>query len=302
MLEVHFLGTGAMMPLPGRRLASVLVRRDGRLLLIDCGEGTQVAVRESGWSMAKIDQILITHFHADHIAGLPGLLLTMGTMGRAEPVELIGPKGLELVVTCLRVIAPVLPYELRFTEVDGPERALTFHDAHLTLFQLQHVMPCYGCAVELSRAGRFDPDRAKTRGIPVSLWRALQSGETAEADGRVFTPDMVLGPPRKGLKLVYCTDTSSCDAIVQYGADADLMILEGTYAESDKAEKAAQFGHMTFAAAAALAERARAKELLLTHFSPALDDPEGFLDIPQNIFANTNLARDGLRRVLAFPD
>jgi len=302
MLEAHFLGTGAMMPLPARRLASLLVRRNGRLLLIDCGEGTQVAIRESGWSMAKIDQIAITHFHADHIAGLPGLLLTMGTLGRAEPVELIGPKGLELVVTYLRVIAPMLPYELRFTEVDGPERSLAFADARLTLFALEHVLPCYGCAIELDRAGRFDPARAKAERIPVGLWRRLQSGETVEADGRVYAPDMVLGPPRKGLKLVYCTDTRPADAVAQYGAGADLMILEGTYAEDDKAEKAAQFGHMTFAGAAALAERAGAKELLLTHFSPAVDDPAPFLDIPRRVFPNTSLARDGLRRVLAFPD
>jgi ribonuclease Z len=302
MLEAHFLGTGAMMPLPSRRLASLLVRRNGRLMLIDCGEGTQVAIRESGWSMAKIDQIAITHFHADHIAGLPGLLLTMGTLGRTEAVELIGPKGLELVVTCLRVIAPMLPYELRFTEVDGPERSLAFADARLTLFAIEHVLPCYGCAIELDRAGRFDPDRARAQGIPVSLWRPLQAGKTVEADGRVLTPDIVLGPPRKGLKLVYCTDTRATDAIVRHGMGANLLILEGTYAEDDKAEKAAQFGHMTFASAASLAERAGAVELLLTHFSPAVDDPAPFLDIPRSIFPNTSLAHDGLRRVLEFPD
>jgi ribonuclease Z len=301
MLELHFLGTGAMMPLPDRRLASVLVRRNGRLLLIDCGEGTQVAVRESGWSMAKIDAIFITHFHADHIAGLPGLLLTMGTMGRAEPVHLIGPAGLELVVRCLRVIAPELPYELHFTELTGPERELSFQDARLTFFALEHVLPCYGCAVALDRPGRFDAERAKALQIPVAAWRALQAGERVELDGHVYTPDMVLGPARQGLKLAYCTDTRPTDAIARHAAGADLLVCEGTYAEGEKAEKAAQFGHMTFAEAAALAEQAGVKELLLTHFSPAVPNPEEFLHIPRAIFPQADVARDGLRRELKFP-
>lgn len=301
MLEVRFLGTGAMMPLPNRRLASALVRRNGRLLLIDCGEGTQVAVRESGWSMAKIDAIFITHFHADHIAGLPGLLLTMGTMGRAEPVHLIGPAGLELVVRCLRVIAPELPYELRFTELDGPEHELPFQDARLTFFTLEHVLPCYGCTVALDRPGRFDAERAKALQIPLTAWRVLQAGDPVETDGHTYTPDMVLGPARKGLKLTYCTDTRPTDSIARHAQGADLLICEGTYAEGDKAEKAAQFGHMTFAEAATLAARARVKELLLTHFSPAVPNPEEFLDIPRTIFSSTNVAFDGLRRELKFP-
>ncbi len=302
MLEVHFLGTGAMMPLPDRRLASVLVRRNGRLLLIDCGEGTQVAVRASGWSMAKIDSILITHFHADHIAGLPGLLLTMGTMGRVKPVELIGPAGLERVVRCLRVIAPELPYELRFIEAAGPELSVLFQDARLTLIELGHVLPCYGCVIEVNRAGKFDRARAEALAIPAPLWRRLQAGERVEANGRAFTPDMVLGASRKGLKLVYCTDTRPMDTIWRHAAGVDLLILEGTYAERDKAEKAALYGHMTFEDAACLAAKAGAKTLLLTHFSPALPDPEQYLDSPRLVFPLTDIARDGMRRVLRYPE
>jgi ribonuclease Z len=302
MFEVHFLGTGAMMPLPKRRLASVLVRRNGRLLLIDCGEGTQVAVRESGWSMAKIDQILITHFHAEHIAGLPGLLLTMGTMGRTEPVRLIGPAGLEAVVRCLRVIAPELPYELRFTEICGQAYEDSFADARLTAFELGHVLPCYGYRLELDRPGRFDRSRVEALDIPVTFWHSLQAGDQVEVDGRVFSSDMVLGPARGGISLVYCTDTRPVEAIVRHAAGADLLILEGTYAESNMAEKAGRFGHMTFEDAATLALKAQAKELLLTHFSPAVPDPENYLDIPRAIFPNTDVALDGLRRELRFPD
>ncbi len=302
MLEVHFLGTGAMMPLPERRLASVLLRRDGRLLLIDCGEGTQVAVRESGWSMAKIEMICLTHFHADHVAGLPGLLLTMGTMGRREPVRLVGPGGLEAVVNCLRVIAPELPYDVVFSEIPGLELNFSFADARLTAFSLSHVMPCYGYALEIRRPGKFDRARAEAQDIPMSSWRALKAGETVKVQERVFEPEMVLGPERRGLKLVYCTDTRPVAAIVNHAAGADLLICEGTYAEEDKAEKAAEFGHMTFSDAAGLAVRAGVKELVLTHFSPALPDPERYQNVPQNVFANTSVARDGLRRALKFSD
>jgi ribonuclease Z len=299
MLEVHFLGTGAMMPLPERRLASILVRRNGQILLIDCGEGTQVAIRESGWSMAKIDFIAFTHFHADHIAGLPGLLLTMGTMGRTAPVRLIGPTGLKEVVQRLRVIAPELAFELQFTEIsEGFSTA--FGDARLTAFPLEHVLPCFGYAVELPRPGRFDRSRAEENQIPIKYWRALQSGERVEADGHVYTPEMALGPERVGLKLVYCTDTRPVNTIVARTAGADLLICEGTYAQREKAEKAAQYGHMTFPDAAELAARAGAKALLLTHFSPTVPDPEDFLDIPRGIFPNTDAARDGLTLMLRF--
>ena len=302
MLEVHFLGIGAMMPLPARRLASVLVRRNGKIMLIDCGEGTQVAVRESGWSMAKIDLIAFTHFHADHIAGLPGLLLTMGTMGRVAPVRLIGPTGLEAVVQCLRVIAPELPFDLQFTEIEEEPFAAGFSDCKLTAFALKHILPCYGYAVELRRPGRFDRSRAEGNQIPIQYWRALQSGERVESNGRVYTPEMVLGPDRAGIKLVYCTDTRPVNTIVEYAAGADLLICEGTYAQLEKTEKAAQYGHMTFPDAANLAACAGAKALLLTHFSPTVTEPESFLDIPRGIFPQTDAARDGLTVTLRFRD
>ncbi len=302
MLEVNFLGTGAMMPLPERRLASVLVRRNGQIMMIDCGEGTQMAVRDSGFSMAKIDLIALTHFHADHIAGLPGLLLTMGTMGRVAPVRLVGPAGLEGVVNSLRVIAPELPFELQFSEIHGAALSIEFADARLTAFPLAHILPCYGYVVDLPRPGRFDTARAEANHIPIQYWRALQDGERVEAEGRVFTPDMALGPPRSGIRLGYCTDTRPVEVIAQYCENADLLILEGTYAQDDKAEKAALYGHMTFSNAAEIAARAGAKSLLLTHFSPTVKDPESFLDAPRAIFPHTDAAQDGLAVMLRFRD
>ncbi len=300
MLEICLLGTGAMMPMPERRLASLLVRRNGRLLLIDCGEGTQVAVRLSGWSLARIDTICLTHFHADHVAGLPGLLLTMGTSGRTEPVTLIGPPGLAFVLQHLCVIAPRLPYPLWVTELDEPLHALTFHDTRLTCFALDHIMPCYGYAIELDRPGKFLPERAKALGIGVAHWGALQRGERVETPDGTFTPDMVMGPPRKGIKLAYCTDTRPCESIVQHARSADLLICEGTYGEGAKADKAAGYGHMTFTQAATLAKRADARGLLLTHFSPSMPAPETQLDAARSVFGNSDIGQDGMMRALHF--
>lgn len=292
MLEVCFLGTGAMMPLPGRNLAALLVRRKGRLLLIDCGEGTQVAVRQSGWSLARIDAICLTHFHADHVAGLPGLLLTMGTCGRQAPVTILGPAGLEAVVACLRVIAPELAFPLRFEEMGETTHETTFEDVKLTAFALGHVIPCYGYAFSLSRPGKFDVARARALAIPVTHWQALQQGQTVTVDGRAIAPDRVMGAPRKGLKLVYCTDTRALDSIPQHAQGADLLICEGTYGELEKAEKANRHGHMTFAQAAGMATQAQVGQLLLTHFSPAMEDPAAYLPIAQGVFPQTQVATD----------
>ena len=303
MLEICFLGTGAMMPLPGRNLAALLMRRAGRLLLLDCGEGTQVAIRRCGWSLARIDIICLTHFHADHTAGLPGLLLTMGACDRTEPVTIVGPEGVEAVVRRLRVIAPELPYALRFKELPRQQASgFTFQDVRVTAFPLDHLLPCYGYAFDLARPGKFDPARAKALGIPVMHWRALQGGETVFADGSTYTPDQVLGPARKGLKLAYCTDTRTTAAVAAHGREADLLICEGTYGEDEKEEKAALHGHMTFAQAAALAKQANARELLLTHFSPSIRDPQEHIGAARGVFSNTDVAHDLMCRTLLFED
>ncbi len=302
MIELCLLGTAAMMPLPERRLAALLIRRNGRLLLIDCGEGPQVAVRQSGWSLARIDTICITHFHADHIAGLPGLLLTMGTAGRKKPVTLIGPKGLFPVVQCLRVIAPELPYPLWFEELDGPSHQTAFQDTLLSCFLLDHIIPCYGYSLALNRQGRFRRGEAEALGIPPALWGTLQQGKPVNVGERIFTPDQVLSPPRPGIKLAYCTDTRPVESIPLHGADADLLILEGTYADEGRADKARQYGHMTFAQAATQAKAAGAKELLLTHFSPTIIDMEAALATARGIFTDTYAGEDGMKRTLLFPE
>lgn len=302
MLDVCLLGTGGMMPLPGRRLTALMTRYNGSSLLIDCGEGTQVAIKEKGWTFKPIDAICFTHYHADHISGLPGLLLTMGNTDRREPLTMIGPKGLERVVNSLRVICPELPFPIVFHEVTAPEEVIEMNGYKITAFRVQHNITCYGYSLEISRKGKFDVERAKAQEIPIKCWNPLQKGETVTLDGKTYTPDMVLGPARKGLKVTYCTDTRPIPSISEHAKGSDLFICEGMYGEPEKQAKAKEFKHMTFYEAAKLAKDAEAAEMWLTHFSPSLVGPQRYMDEVQKIFQAAELGKDGRSVELLFEE
>ena len=302
MLDVCLLGSGGMMPLPYRWLTALMTRFNGSSLLIDCGEGTQVAIKEKGWSFKPIDVICFTHYHGDHISGLPGLLLTMGNADRREPLTLIGPRGLERVVNALRVIAPELPFELKFIEITEPEQSFEMNGYRLKAFRVNHNVTCYGYTLEIDRAGKFDLQRALEQEIPKQYWKHLQKGETIEEDGRVYTPDMVLGPPRKGIKLTYTTDTRPTVSITENAKNSDLFICEGMYGEKDKLAKAKEYKHMTFYEAASLAKDAGVQEMWLTHYSPSLTRPEEFMDDVHAIFPNAKPGKDGMSVELDFPE
>lgn len=302
MLDVCLLGSGGMMPLPYRWLTALMTRFNGSNLLIDCGEGTQIAIKEKGWSFKPIDVICFTHYHGDHISGLPGLLLTMGNADRTEPLTLIGPKGLERVVNALRVIAPELPFEIRFMEITEPEQSFEINGYRITAFRVKHNVICYGYTIEIDRAGKFDVQRAMKEEIPKQYWKHLQNGETVEYEGRVLTPDMVLGPPRKGIKLTYCTDTRPTDSIRKNAKDSDLFICEGMYGEKEKINKAIEHKHMTFHEAAELAKEAEVKEMWLTHYSPSLTRPEEFMDSIRKIYPEAVAGKDGMSTELDFPE
>lgn len=302
MLDVCLLGTGGMMPLPYRWLTALMTRFNGSQLLIDCGEGTQIAMKEKGWSFKPIDVICFTHYHGDHISGLPGLLLTMGNADRTEPLTLIGPKGLERVVNSLRVIAPELPFELKFVEITEPEQSFEMNGYRLTAFRVKHNVICYGYTIEIDRTGKFDVPRAMEHEIPKQYWKHLQKGEILELDGKIYTPDMVLGPPRKGIKLTYCTDTRPTDSIRQHAKDSDLFICEGMYGEKEKAAKAVEYKHMTFYEAAEIAKGAQVKEMWLTHYSPSLTRPEEYMDEVRSIFPHAIAGKDRMTTELDFPE
>ena len=302
MLDVCLLGSGGMMPLPYRWLTSLMTRFNGSSLLIDCGEGTQIAIKEKGWSFKPIDVICFTHYHGDHISGLPGLLLTMGNADRREPLTLIGPKGLERVVTALRVIAPELPFPINYVEIEGAEQTFELNGYRLTAFRVNHNVLCYGYTLEIDRAGKFDVKRAMEQEIPKQYWKFLQRGETVREDGKIYTPDMVLGAQRKGIKLTYTTDTRPTESIKTHAAKSDLFICEGMYGEKEKAEKAVEYKHMTFTEAGKLAKEADVKEMWLTHYSPSLTKPEEFMDDVRKIFPNARAGKDCMSVTLEFAE
>lgn len=301
MLDVCLLGCGGMMPLPYRWLTALMTRFNGSSLLIDCGEGTQIAIKEKGWSFKPIDVLCFTHYHGDHISGLPGLLLTMGNAERREPLTMIGPKGLEWVVNSLRVIAPELPFPILFREIEGAEQTFEMNGYRLNAFRVNHNIPCYGYSLEIDRAGKFDPERAMSQEIPQKYWRYLQKGESVESEeGRLLTPDMVLGPPRKGIKLTYTTDTRPTRSIVEHAEHSDLFICEGMYGEKEKAAKAVEYKHMTFYEAAQLAKDARVKELWLTHYSPSMTRAEVYMEEVRKIFPAAKAGKDKMSVTMKF--
>ena len=292
MLDVCLLGTGGMMPLPYRWLTSLMTRYNGSSLLIDCGEGTQVSIRIKGWSVHGIDTICFTHFHGDHISGLPGLLLSMGNSDRTKPVTLIGPKGLEKIVNNLRCIAPELPFDLKFIELEDKIQTIDINGYKITAFKVNHNVVCYGYTIDIERGGKFHVEKAMENNIPQKFWSLLQKGNEVQENGVVYTPDTVLGPPRKGIKVTYCTDSRPTQSILDNAKDSALFICEGMYGEKDKQTKAKEHKHMTFYEAAKIAATAQVGQLWLTHFSPSMAKPEMFLDDVREIFNNTIIPKD----------
>ena len=302
MLNVTLLGCGGMMPLPERYLTSLLVRCAGHSLLIDCGEGTQVALRSAGLGFKAIDTICLTHFHADHIAGLPGLLLTIGNSGRTEPLRIIGPEHVGEVVKILRFLAPVLPFDVFCEEIKPKGRQFAWWDCTLTAFPAEHKVPCFGYTLDLPRAGKFDPEKARAAEIPVQYWKVLQKGESVRVGKRVFEPSDVLGEARKGLKLAYCTDTRPLLSIAEKIFGADLAILEGMYGDPEKDGDAHEKEHMTMREAAELARAGFVKSLWLTHYSPSLEDPNEYTDTIREIFPETQMGGNGTNVELMFEE
>lgn len=300
MLEVVLLGTGGTMPLRNRWLTACWMRSQGSAILIDCGEGTQIAMKAAGVSFTAIELLCLTHYHADHVSGLPGLLLSMGNEGRTAPLTIAGPQGLQRIVDGLRVIAPELPFPLVLQEWQSPVQTIQAAGMTITAFAVLHTLPCFGYRIHLPRAGKFDPVRAKAQNIPMAVWSILQKQPTADYEGILYHQEQVLGPPRAGLTVTYCTDSRPLPQIAKYAENADLFLCEGMYGDPTKQEKALETLHMTFAEAAQLAADAKAKALWLTHYSPSMQNPFDYLPNAQAIYPNAQCGEDGMRIQLQY--
>ncbi|ERJ12644.1 ribonuclease Z [Haloplasma contractile] len=300
MLDLAFLGCGGSMPIPGRYLSSLLIRYEGRLILIDCGEGTQVSMKQVGWGLRAIDVILISHLHGDHIYGLPGLLATIRNSERTEPITIIGPKGIKRMMESILVLAPYLSYEIIILE--NPSEFTYLENMKIKTEKLNHTAPCLGYSFNIERNRKFDVVKAKENKVPKKIWSVLQNEEEALYDGVVYTPEQVLGKERKGLKLSYIADTRPTKTLPEFVKGSDLLITEGTYGDDEDVEKAIRNKHLTFKEAAEIAVHGEVSELLLTHFSPSILEPEEYIENARVVFKNSSVAHDHLYRSLRFSD
>jgi len=305
MFDITLVGCGGMMPLPNRYLSALLLRFEGRMVLVDCGEGTQVSLKEIGWGYKTIDAICLTHFHADHVTGLPGLLLSIAHSGRTEPLTIYGPAGVAHIVRSLCVVAPEVPFRLDFVEIppDGTNSIkIPITNFILSAHPARHNTPCFAYRFDVERKGKFDHATAQQLGIPLNFWNKLQKGNAVEHEGKIYTPDMVMGEARKGLSVSFCTDYRPPKGLPNFIRGSDLFVCEGQYGDNAQIAKARKHKHMTFAEAAQLAKDGNVGELWLTHFSPSLPNPRDYAKNAKNIFPQTKIGRCGLTTSLNFDD
>lgn len=294
-IKLVFLGTGSGKPTPHRNVSSVALFKDGDLLMFDCGEGTQMQLARAPLRPGALKGVFLTHFHGDHVNGLPGFIGSLALNQRDDSLTIVGPKGLKKWFRTLRelnILWPGFPIEL--TEVEEPGTIFEGDGYRVEAHPLKHRITTWGYAyIEDPRPGRFDVEKAKALGIPPGpLFGALQRGQAITLeDGRVIAPEWVVGPSRPGLKIAYCTDTIPCDAAVELARDADLLIHESTYPGGEE-RLAHERGHSTSADAARCAVAANAKKLVLTHLSQKHLRLDVFTDDARKIFPNTIVARD----------
>ena len=296
-LEAFVLGCGGMMPLPYRHLTSVLVRREGDLFLFDGGEGTQVSLRRLNLKWKKINAIFVSHTHADHVTGLPGILMLSSQVDRDEPLYIYGPpKIAEYIETSRKVLDMYINYPIIVKEITAPCICHEGDGFYIRAFPLEHTKTCVGYTLEeLPRPGEFHPEKARELKVPCGpLWAKLQAGFEVEAeDGSIVKPEQVLGPQRNGRKISYVTDTLYLDSIAKEVQGSDLLFCEGMFAK-DFEDQAKEKKHMTSTQAAQIAKDANVKKMALIHYSPRYNDYElkDLLTEAQSVFPETVLSKD----------
>lgn len=299
MPEITLLGTGGMLPLKDRFLTSLYAEFDGRAVLIDCGEGTQVAAAKHGIKLSRIEAICFTHLHADHVVGLPGLLLSVGNTGRTAPMPIYCGKSTADMLRHLLCVTGGLPFDVQLhilpedtcTRVKLPEISPL---VTLETLPLRHRVPCLGYRLVLHKKPEFLPEQARQLDIPVQLWSRLHAGETVTLpDGREILPSQVTGAMRPPLRIVYTTDTLPIPEIAGFAAGADLFVCEGMWGAEEKKDSMNKKRHMLMQDACRLAAKADVKRLWLTHYSPAEKSPADYADVLRGIFAGVTISGDG---------
>ncbi|WP_340818728.1 ribonuclease Z [Methanolobus sp. WCC4] len=304
MLRVTFLGTGGSLPTPERNPSAVMVNREGELMLFDCGEGTQQQMMRAKTGMKALSSIFISHFHADHMLGIPGLIQTMSFHGRTEPLKIYGPHWVH---EFARILSALGYYKLRF-EIDAidlsPGDVIKRDDYSIMAIKTEHSIPSLGYAlVENERSGKFDRQKAIELGVPPGpLFSKLHRGESVEVDGKVIHSKDVVGKARPGRKIVYTGDTRPCKAILEASRDADLLIHDSTLA-NEQQEWAIESMHSTAQEAATLAKEANVLKLVLTHISSRYsDDPSQLLKEAKEVFDKVVVADDLMELDIPYRD
>jgi ribonuclease Z len=304
MLRVTFLGTGGALPTPERNPSAIMINREGELMLFDCGEGAQQQMMRAKTGMKALSSIFITHFHADHILGIPGLIQTLSFHGRTEPLKIYGPHWVH---EFARILSALGYYKLRF-EIDAidlnPGDLIKRKDYSIMAIRTEHSVPSIGYAlIENERVGRFDRQKAIELGIPPGpLFSKLHKGESVEIDGKVIHSKDVVGESRPGRKIVYTGDTRPCKTVLEASRDSDLLIHDSTLAD-DQQEWAIESMHSTAREAALLAKEANVMKLVLTHISSRYsDDATPLLKEAKEIFQNVIVADDLLELEVPFRD
>jgi ribonuclease Z len=304
VIDLLLLGNGSMQPLPDRWLSSLLIRCGSELLLFDCGEGTQIVYRSFSWGFRRLSAICLSHYHADHVAGLPGMLFCLANAGRTEPVTIYGPIGTIEVVKGLCVICPRLPFELIVQELEEGDRVDLPGDLKGSVVEgLHRGVPVLAWRFDLARQPRFNREAAEALGLPKRTWGELQAGESVVCNGQTIEPAMVMGPRREGISFGVITDTRPLPILSEQMTGVDLLVCESTYLDHDAdLEKAVDFAHMTLEEACAIATEAGAKRLLLSHFSAAYPQPLDYADHARARFPTAEIGVSGWATTLSFPE
>lgn len=305
MIDLILLGCGGNVPTPNRYLSSLFINFNGSKILIDCGEGTQISMKMKNCGFKGLDLILITHLHGDHFNGLPGLLSTIGNSGRTDDLTIVGPVGIKEYINAVMILIEHIPYKLNI--IENPKNTFSLdHDIlkyiEISTIELDHSRECLGYSLYFKRRPKFNKEKAINNNVPIILWEKLQSGKNIVYNEIEYTPSMVLGDNRKGIKVSFITDTRPLLSIPEFIKDSNLFVCEGMYGDDMDISKAVKNRHMTFREAANLARLGNVDKLILTHFSPSLEDPYIYLNNATSVFENTIIGEDRLSFDLNFKD